>query len=127
MNSNKRIAITLGGVAVLLTLGLVVRFVVLSQYGFGGSWMYLGLPFGGIGIVVLLLRLGVMGAGQRSGNFIQPGTYTHYVGGAQPTPSPFPVPASAPQRLQDLENLRAHGAISDAEYAARRQQIISSI
>jgi hypothetical protein len=32
-----------------------------------------------------------------------------------------------PHRLQQLETMRASGAISDAEYTAKRQQIISSI
>jgi hypothetical protein len=44
-----------------------------------------------------------------------------------PTAAPsVPVP-SAPQRMQDLETLRATGAITEAEYAAKRQQIISSL
>ncbi len=50
------------------------------------------------------------------------------------------VPAAAPAqtaltpqaqsitgRLQELETLRASGAISDAEYTAKRQQIIAEI
>ncbi len=52
---------------------------------------------------------------------------------AQPQPAPAaqplftpPAPSSA-QRLQELETLRATGAISDAEYTAKRQQIISQI
>ncbi|BBY03255.1 SHOCT domain-containing protein [Mycobacterium seoulense] len=44
---------------------------------------------------------------------------------AQPLFAP-PAPSSA-QRLQELETLRATGAISDAEYTAKRQQIISQI
>jgi hypothetical protein len=39
-----------------------------------------------------------------------------------PTPEP-----STSQRLQELETLRATGAISDAEYAAKRQQIIAEL
>jgi hypothetical protein len=52
---------------------------------------------------------------------------------AQPTPAPAGAPVAAPsglsiaQRLQELETLRATGAISDAEYTAKRQQIISEI
>lgn len=59
----------------------------------------------------------------------------------QPTPAPAaqPAPAVAPQpvftppapsvsqRLQELETLRATGAISEAEYTTKRQQIISEI
>jgi hypothetical protein len=44
---------------------------------------------------------------------------------AQPLFAP-PAPSSA-QRLQELEALRATGAISDAEYTTKRQQIISQI
>jgi hypothetical protein len=53
---------------------------------------------------------------------------------------PMPTPAMAPsvpvgtpsgpstaQRLQELEMLRATGAITDAEYAAKRQQIIAAL
>ncbi len=53
-------------------------------------------------------------------------------------PAPPPVPAAAPytappveqttaQRLQELETLRATGSITDAEYASKRQQIISEL
>lgn len=38
-----------------------------------------------------------------------------------------PPQPSAAQRLQELETLRASGAISDAEYAAKREQIIGEI
>jgi hypothetical protein len=44
---------------------------------------------------------------------------------APPMPAP-PEPSTA-QRLQELETLRATGAISDTEYAAKRQQIISDL
>jgi|GEM_PF-576251 hypothetical protein len=52
--------------------------------------------------------------------------------GAPPPPAPSYAPPSAPepstaQRLQELETLRATGAISDDEYAAKRQQIISAL
>lgn len=55
---------------------------------------------------------------------------------AQQTPPPAPVPATpsfAPpepttaQRLQELETLRATGTISEAEYTAKRQQIIAEL
>jgi hypothetical protein len=38
-----------------------------------------------------------------------------------------PPEPSTSQRLQELETLRATGAISDAEYASKRQQIISDL
>jgi hypothetical protein len=57
-----------------------------------------------------------------------------------PPPAYMPPPAQAPsftataapepstsQRLQELETLRATGAISDAEYTSKRQQIISAL
>jgi hypothetical protein len=49
------------------------------------------------------------------------------------TPAPVPsAPSPAPeqstaQRLQELETLRATGAISDDEYAAKRQQILAEL
>jgi hypothetical protein len=49
---------------------------------------------------------------------------------APPQPAYVPPPAPAPstaQRLQELETLRATGAISDAEYTAKREQIISAL
>ena len=41
-------------------------------------------------------------------------------------PPPPPEPSTA-QRLQELETLRATGAISDDEYAAKRQQILADL
>lgn len=48
---------------------------------------------------------------------------------AAPPPAAFMTPPepSASQRLQELETLRATGAISDAEYASKRQQIIADL
>ena len=87
--------------------------------------MYFGLPIGGIGLVVLLLRLGLLNFGGRSGGTIQP---WHYNSGMPTPPSvSSPAAASVPHRLQQLETMRESGAISDAEYTAKRQQIISSI
>jgi hypothetical protein len=51
----------------------------------------------------------------------------------QPAPAGGPVPVVTPaqpsiaQRLQELETLRASGALSDQEYNSRRAQIISEI
>jgi hypothetical protein len=120
MNNNKVVAIVLGGFAALLGLSLLVRFVLLSQYGVSGGWMYFGLPIGGIGLIVLLLRLGLLNFSERSSTTLQP---WHYNSGV-PTPPPV---ASAPQRLQELDSMRAAGAISVAEYTAKRQQIIAGI
>jgi hypothetical protein len=52
--------------------------------------------------------------------------------GAYPPPPPATYAAAPPapsvsQRLQELETLRATGTISDAEYTAKRQQILGDL
>jgi hypothetical protein len=49
-----------------------------------------------------------------------------YAAPAAPYAAPPPEPTTA-QRLQELETLRATGAISDAEYNSKRQQILSEL
>ena len=44
-----------------------------------------------------------------------------------PPPAYSPPAPSASQRLQELETLRATGAISDTDYNAKRQQIIAEM
>src|ERR1700755_1435812 len=106
MNNNKIIAITVGAVVALFALSFVVRFVMLSEYGMSGSWMYFGLPFGGIGIVVLLLRLGLLHFGGGSARTAQ----TWHYNSAVPTPPPAPAPvAPVSQRLQQLDGMRSAG------------------
>ncbi len=62
----------------------------------------------------------------------QPGAQQFGLAGA-PNPAgaawypPQPPEASAAQRLQELETLRATGVITEAEYAAKRQQVIASL
>ncbi|MHC9296764.1 SHOCT domain-containing protein [Mycobacterium sp. LTG2003] len=48
---------------------------------------------------------------------------------AAPAAAPFMVPPepSTAQRLQELETLRATGAVTEAEYTAKRQQIIADL
>jgi len=47
---------------------------------------------------------------------------------ASPPPYGFTPPAqSVAQRLQELETLRATGAVTEAEYKAKRSQLISEI
>ncbi|GAC1400025.1 MAG: hypothetical protein NVSMB60_12960 [Mycobacterium sp.] len=41
--------------------------------------------------------------------------------------APPPPESTTAQRLQELETLRATGAISDGEYAAKRQQILTDL
>ena len=159
MNNNKVIVLVVGAVVALFTVWMVVRFLVLSEYGVSSPILYLGLPIGGISVVVLLLlRLGLLHFGDRMGtgqHWQQPGGWQappqnwQQPGGApmppqpwqQPGGAPMPPPAVAPppapafgppsmsvsQRLQELETLRATGAISETEYAAKRQEIISTI
>jgi Short C-terminal domain len=125
VNNNKVIAIVVGAVAALLALSFVVRFVLLSQYGFSGGWIFFALPFGGIGVLVLLLRLGVINAIGRSSGTSLP---LHYNVGVQAPPPASPPPApGVSQRLQELESMRASGAISESEYATKRQQILSAL
>ncbi|KAA0099033.1 SHOCT domain-containing protein [Mycolicibacterium sp. P1-18] len=46
---------------------------------------------------------------------------------AAPYVPPAPPAPSTAQRLQELETLRAMGTVSDAEYTAKRQQIIAEL
>jgi hypothetical protein len=123
-NNNRAIVFVIGAIATLFVFSLLLRFVFLSTYGFGYGWMYFGLPIGGIGLVVLLLRLGALNFGQKSG----PTTGWPQFGGWQAPPPPAPIASpSASQRLSELDSLRANGAISEAEYNTRREAIISNV
>ncbi len=131
MNNNKVIALVVGVLIALFALSLVLRFVLLNQAGVPG-FFYLGLPIGGISVVILLLlRLGLFTSGQRPGGTIQ--HWQQHSGVQAPPPPPAPAPSYQPpapsvtQRLQELETLRATGAISETEYTAKRQQIISTL
>jgi hypothetical protein len=55
-----------------------------------------------------------------------PGPAAPYAAPAAPYAAPPPEPTTA-QRLQELETLRATGAISDDEYNSKRQQILSEL
>jgi hypothetical protein len=138
MNNNKVIALVLGAIA---ALWLLLRFVLLSQTGVPG-FFYFGLPIGGIGVVILLLRLGLLNSGDKPGGTIQ--HWQHSGVQAPPLAVPLPVASQPPfvsrpplasqlpassvsQRLQELETLRASGAISDTEYTAKRLRIISDM
>lgn len=124
MNNNKVVTIVVGAVAGLLVLSMLTRFFLLSMYGVSGSWMYFGLPLGGIGIVVLLLRLGLLNFADRSGGT----AHTWYPGGQVHTPpAPMMPNASIAQRLQELDGMHAGGVISDTEYTAKRQQLITGM
>ncbi len=133
--NNRVSAIALGLVAAAFALWLGMRIFLMSEYGLSGSWMFFGLPFGGIGILVLLFRLGVFGSGPRSNVISSPwpqpiGTQAPW---QQPTGTQAPAAMPAAQglavthRLHELEGLRSSGAISEAEYAAKRQAILANM
>jgi hypothetical protein len=106
VNNSKVIALVVGAIFALFVVWMVVRMFVLSQYGFGASPIfYMGLPIGGITVVVLLLlRLGLLNFGNRPGtgnNWQQPGgwqappQYWQQPGGAQMPPQPWEQPGGA--------------------------------
>ena len=112
-NNNKPFIILAGIIGAVFVTSFVIRFVVLSQMGLPGSWMMMFLlPAGGIGLLVLLFRLGLLNS--MTQNFSAFG-------------SANPSAPSKSQRLQEIENLRASGAISVDEYTAERARIIASL
>jgi hypothetical protein len=119
---NNRTKVILGAIVALFAISLVFRFVVLSQVGVAGGWIfYLGLPIGGIiALLVLLLRLGLLNFGESPSATVQ--HWQHNTAGQAPAPASPPPAAS--QRLDELETLRTNGIISDTEYAAERARII---
>jgi hypothetical protein len=56
-----------------------------------------------------------------------PAQQAQAVPAAAPMPSFAPAEPSISQRLQELETLRATGAVTEDEYKAKRSQIISEI
>jgi hypothetical protein len=125
MKTNKPALILAGTVAALFVISLVIRFVALSELGLPGGWtLYFGLPVGGIGVLILLLRLGVLNVGKGTTATIQPVAH-HGVAHTPWTPAPTVAPTT--QRLQEIETLRASGVMSDDEYTAERARIIASL
>jgi hypothetical protein len=115
MNNNKPFVLLASAIAALFAISFVVRFVVLSEMGLPGGWMlFLCLPAGGIGLLVVLMRLGMLNS--VSQNF-----------SAFTTAPSAPSAPTKSQRLQEIEHLRASGALSEDEYTAERGRIISSI
>jgi hypothetical protein len=109
-------ALAFGGMVALL---LLLHYVALSRAGISAGWIYLALITAASALAaVWLVHFGasrgtkVDGLGQNSG------------APARPLASP-PRAASFSQRLQELANLRASGAISDREYIERHRRIIS--
>jgi len=120
---NTRTKVIVGAIVALFAISLVFRFVVLSQAGMAGGWIfYLGLPIGGtVALLLLLLRLGLLNFGESPSATVQ--HRQHNTAGQAPAPESR-LSAAASQRLDELEVLRTKGAISDSEYAAKRASII---
>jgi hypothetical protein len=129
-NHNRIVPIVIGAAVAIFAISMLLRFALFSEYGIPTSYLLVGLPGAGIGLVVLLLRLGVFTGGQRSSGINGPWQQNF---GAQPPQYPGVAPfAGAPaptasQHLQELDRQWQAGAISPADYAARRQQIIATI
>jgi energy-coupling factor transporter transmembrane protein EcfT len=123
-NNNKVISLVLGAIVALFALSLLLRFVVLSQAGIPVGWIFLGLPFAGIGLLLLLLRLGLLGTWGSQFGWWDP---QHNSSVQTPSLASPPPAASVSQRLQELDTLRASGAMSDTEYTEIRQGIISNM
>ena len=125
MKNNKPVLILAGVIAAIFVISLVIRFVALSELGLPGGWtLYFGLPVGGIGLLILLLRLGLLNFGQEPSATMR--AFQHDAVMHAPA-KPAPTVAPTTQRLQEIENLRASGAISDDEYTAERARIIASL
>ncbi len=117
---SKVIVLLAGG---MLALVLLTRYFALSRAGVPLGWMlYLGLPITGAG-VLFALRLIDLGSGWNT-----KGAGLQHNGGAHALPAALPLsepPLS--ERLKQLEDLHASGAISDTEYSARRLHIIAGM
>jgi Short C-terminal domain len=88
-----------------------------SQIAFAAALLTLSLS-------LLAVRRLSGGGGQPESRAGLPGAHSGFPAYVPPEPEPEPGIA---RRLQELETLRDSGAISDAEYAAKRQQIIADI
>jgi hypothetical protein len=112
MNNNKPIVIVAGAIAALFAVSFVVRLVALRELGMPGGWMLLFcLPAGGIGLLIVLLRIGLLNGFSSNVNAF----------------AFAPQALTKAQRLQEIDNLRASGALSEGEFTAERARIISSI
>jgi hypothetical protein len=98
---------------------------VLRTYGipFGGTFDLRSNPVVREQVVEILRR---NAAEQQA---VRPGAPQFSPAAAAPNPAPawLPPQPSATQRLQELETLRATGAITESEYAAKRQRIIAEL
>ena len=91
---NTRTKVIVGAIAALFAISLVLRFVVLSQVGVAGGWIfYLGLPIGGIvALLLLVLRLGLLNFGDSPTATVQ--HWQHNTAGQAPAPA-APPPVNA--------------------------------
>ncbi|MGD1257731.1 SHOCT domain-containing protein [Mycobacterium seoulense] len=107
----------------MLALVLLTRYFALSRAGLPLGWMlYLGLPITAAG-VLFALRLIDLGAG-----WTTKGGAVPHSGGSHAHPPALPPSGPPPyDRLKQLEDLHARGAISDTEYSARRLHIIADM
>jgi hypothetical protein len=98
---------------------------VLRSYGipFGGSFDLRSNPVVREQVLEILRR---NAAAQQA---VRPGApqFSPPAAAQNPAPAWLPPPPSAAQRLQELETLRATGAITEFEYAAKRQRIIAEL
>ncbi len=101
----------------MIALLLLSRYVALSRAGLPLGWMlYLGLPITAAG-VMFALRLLDLGAGWDA--------QTQDAQRAARPPALPPAGPSLSERLKELDDLHARGAISDTEYSALRLHIIA--
>ncbi len=114
----KVVVLLAGGMVALLLLS---RYFVLSRAGMPLGWMlYLGLPITGAG-VLFALRLINLGAGW-SPKIDNPERNSEIRARLA-----LPSGPSLYERLKQLEDLHAKGAISDTEYSAQRLHIIATM
>jgi uncharacterized membrane protein YhaH (DUF805 family) len=104
------------GLAVLLP-GIAVAVRRLHDTNRSGWWLLIGLIpiLGWIALLIFLIQDSDPGDNKYGAN---------PKGVAGPTAGDGPA---ADQRLTDLESLRSRGLITDAEYQAKRQEILSGV
>ncbi|OBB86701.1 SHOCT domain-containing protein [Mycobacterium sp. 852002-30065_SCH5024008] len=117
---SKVVVLLAGG---MLALVLLTRYFALSRAGVPLGWMlYLGLPITGAGVLFALRLIGLGEGWSTKGATLQHNGGIH----AHPAALPLSEPPLS-ERLKQLEDLHARGAISDTEYSARRLHIIASM
>lgn len=115
---SKVVVLATGGMVALMLLS---RYFVLRRSGMPLEWMlYLGLPITAAGVLFALALIN-LGSGWTTKVDVP-----RCSGTLRAPPFDPAVGPSLSQRLKELEELHARGAITDTEYSARRLQIISS-